>query len=57
MKQKYEKVLLNSLKFYEAQMSGKLPDWNRISWRKDSCVDDGADVGLDLSGGFFDAGE
>ena len=29
----------------------------RVPWRTDAFADDGADVGLDLSGGFSDAGD
>ncbi len=53
----YGEVLQKSLLFYETQQSGKLPDWNRISWRADSGVNDGKDVGLDLTGGWNDAGD
>lgn len=53
----YGEVLGLSLRFYEAQRTGKLPADNRISWRGDSFVDDGKDVGLDLTGGYFDAGD
>src|SRR5229473_319722 len=45
-------TLLGSLLyFYEAQRSGRLPTTNRVSWRNDSALNDGSDVGLDLSGG------
>ena len=44
------------LYFYEAQRSGRLPSTKRVSWRNDSAVNDGSDVGLDLSGGYYDAG-
>jgi len=53
----YGEALQKSLYFYEAQQAGPLPDWNRVSWRGDSVPDDGADVGLDLRGGWFDAGD
>ncbi|EIM88135.1 family 9 glycosyl hydrolase [Stereum hirsutum FP-91666 SS1] len=43
--------------FYEEQRSGTLPSTNRVSWRNSSAVDDGEDVGLDLSGGYYDAGD
>ena len=46
-----------SLLFYECQRSGPLPKTNRIYWRHDSMVDAGADVGLDLTGGYYDAGD
>ncbi|XP_006460205.1 hypothetical protein AGABI2DRAFT_150171 [Agaricus bisporus var. bisporus H97] len=45
------------LYFYEAQRSGQLPSETRVSWRNSSCLDDGKDVGLDLSGGYYDAGD
>lgn len=53
----YGEVLQKSLFFYEAQQSGPVPSWNRVSWRGDAFVDDGADVGVDLNGGWFDAGD
>ncbi|WP_442932451.1 glycoside hydrolase family 9 protein [Micromonospora sp. NBC_01699] len=53
----YAEALQKSLYFYEAQQSGRLPDWNRVSWRGDSALTDGADAGLDLTGGWYDAGD
>ncbi len=53
----YGEALQKSLLFYETQQSGVLPDWNRISWRSDSGINDGKDVGLDLTGGWNDAGD
>ncbi|GAA5073349.1 glycoside hydrolase family 9 protein [Thermocatellispora tengchongensis] len=53
----YGEALQKSIWFYEAQQSGKLPSWNRVSWRGDSALDDGKDVGLDLTGGWYDAGD
>ena len=53
----YGEALQKSFLFYEAQRAGKLPANNRIEWRGDSVLGDGADVGLDLSGGYFDAGD
>jgi aryl-phospho-beta-D-glucosidase BglC (GH1 family) len=53
----YADVLQRSLLFYDAQRSGDLPANFRVSWRGDSAVNDGADVGIDLSGGFYDAGD
>ena len=50
----YAEVLRLSNLFYEAQRSGKLPADNRIDWRGDSAVNDGSDVGHDLSGGYYD---
>ncbi|CAJ0855542.1 18358_t:CDS:2, partial [Entrophospora sp. SA101] len=48
----YTKLLSYSLYFYEAQRSGKLLPNNR-----DSALTDGQDVKLDLSGGYYDAGD
>ncbi len=56
-KQNYGEALQKSILFYEAQQGGKLPEWNRIPWRGDATLEDGADVGIDLSGGWFDAGD
>ena len=53
----YGEALQKSLLFYETQQSGVLPDWNRINWRSNSGINDGADVGLDLTGGWNDAGD
>ncbi|GIH76002.1 glycoside hydrolase family 9 protein [Planobispora longispora] len=53
----YGEALQKSIWFYEAQQSGKLPSWNRVSWRGDSALDDGKDAGLDLTGGWYDAGD
>ncbi|MBQ1069858.1 glycoside hydrolase family 9 protein, partial [Micromonospora sp. D75] len=53
----YAEALQKSLFFYEAQQSGRKPSWNRVSWRGDSALTDGADVGVDLTGGWYDAGD
>ena len=53
----YGRHLELSLLFYECQRSGPLPKTNRIYWRHDSMVDAGKDVGLDLTGGYYDAGD
>ena len=51
----YATVLPLALKFYEAQRaSGPFPT---VTWRKAGGEDDGDDVGRDLSGGWFDAGD
>jgi endoglucanase len=50
----YNQVLYLSYLFYETQRSGPLPDNNRIPWRGNSAMDDGKDVGLDLTGGYYD---
>ena len=50
----YKEVIHMSLLFYEAQRSGNLSEDNRIEWRRDSAINDGSDVGIDLSGGYYD---
>ena len=53
----YDSVLHDSILFYEAQRSGKLPNSNRVPWRKDSALNDRGQNGEDLSGGWYDAGD
>ncbi len=53
----YGEVLQKSLFFYEVQQSGTLPEENRVHWRDDSGLEDGSDVNLDLTGGWYDAGD
>ncbi|KAG8905063.1 hypothetical protein FRB99_000752 [Tulasnella sp. 403] len=53
----WSNLLGNLLWFYEAQRSGKLPANNRVSWRNDSALDDGDMYGVDLTGGYYDAGD
>ncbi|MDZ7908919.1 MAG: glycoside hydrolase family 9 protein [Gemmobacter sp.] len=53
----YASALDMSMDFYYAQYSGALPDDHPISWRGDSALTDGADVGRDLTGGWYDAGD
>lgn len=53
----YEKLIHLSILFYEAQRAGKLSESNRIPWRGDTGLKDGCDVGHDLTGGWFDAGD
>jgi hypothetical protein len=53
----YGEALQKALFFYDAQRSGDLPANFRIDWRGDAAMNDGADVGLDLTGGFWDAGD
>ncbi|KAF8529080.1 glycoside hydrolase family 9 protein [Hysterangium stoloniferum] len=50
-------LLGNLLFFYDIQRSGKLPSDNRVAWRNDSVPNDGQDANIDLSGGYFDAGD
>ncbi|GAQ78453.1 endo-1,4-beta-glucanase [Klebsormidium nitens] len=52
----YKEALGKSSLFWEAQRSGKLPSTNRVPWRADSALQDGAQAGVDLTGGYYDAG-
>jgi endoglucanase len=53
----YAEALQKSIFFYEAQISGPKPSWSRVTWRGNSAMQDGQDVGRDLTGGWFDAGD
>jgi endoglucanase len=53
----YAGALQKCLFFYEAQQSGVLSPNNRVEWRGPACLTDGQDIGRDLSGGWFDAGD
>ncbi|XP_012466569.1 endoglucanase 8 isoform X1 [Gossypium raimondii] len=53
----YGAALTKSILFYEGQRSGKLPPTQRITWRKDSALRDGFEIGVDLVGGYYDAGD
>ena len=49
-------MLKKSIWFYRAQRSGDLPVVTNdpVSWRGDSALYDGDDVGIDLTGGWYD---
>jgi len=56
----YGEALQKSILFYEAQRSGEISDSSiptRLSWRGDSQLTDGQKEGLDLTGGWVDAGD
>ncbi len=53
----YGEALQKSIMFYEFQRSGDLPADKRDNWRDDSGMKDGSDVGVDLTGGWYDAGD
>jgi len=53
----YGEALQKSIYFYMQQRCGPLPVDNPVIWRADSCLNDGADVGYDLTGGYLDAGD
>jgi len=53
----YGEALQQNFLFLEANRSGALGRDNRLEWRQDSTTKDGSDVGRDLTGGYFDAGD
>jgi endoglucanase len=53
----YSLAFEKSIYFYECQVSGQKPSWNRCEWRGNSATNDGKDVGVDLTGGWYDAGD
>nr|CAA67156.1 endo-1,4-beta-glucanase [Arabidopsis thaliana] len=53
----YRDALRKSILFFEGQRSGKLPPDQRLKWRRDSALRDGSSAGVNLSGGYYDAGD
>ncbi len=53
----YGEALPKAIYFYDEQRSGPLGAGNRVPWRGNSGLSDGADVGKDLTGGWYDAGD
>lgn len=53
----YAEVLAYARSFYYGQMTGKQPSWQPLNWRGDSFLQDGADVGLDLTQSWSDCGD
>ncbi|KAJ1256057.1 hypothetical protein BS78_K093300 [Paspalum vaginatum] len=53
----YGAALSKSLLYFEAQRSGRLPHSQRVPWRGHSGLTDGLQQGVDLVGGYYDAGD
>ncbi|KAK6129947.1 hypothetical protein DH2020_036341 [Rehmannia glutinosa] len=53
----YGQALTKSILFFEAQRSGYLPSNQRVQWRGNSGLSDGKISGVDLVGGYYDAGD
>nr|XP_004491466.1 endoglucanase 11-like [Cicer arietinum] len=53
----YGQALSHSLLYFEAQRSGHLPFNQRVNWRHHSGLTDGLEQGVDLVGGYYDAGD
>ena len=56
-KYNYAEALQKSMFFYEVQQAGKLPDWNYVTWRADSMVNEKGEETDVCKGGWFDAGD
>eukprot|EP01018_Ginkgo_biloba_P001364 Gb_14076 [translate_table: standard] len=55
-KHDYGEALRKSILFYEVQRSGRLPANQRVKWRSNSGLTDGKSSGIDLVGGYYNAG-
>ncbi|XP_022953707.1 endoglucanase 17-like [Cucurbita moschata] len=53
----YRDALTKSILFFEGQRSGRLPSNQRMTWRRNSGLSDGAAMKVDLVGGYYDAGD
>ncbi|KAI8552904.1 hypothetical protein RHMOL_Rhmol06G0304600 [Rhododendron molle] len=53
----YGEALTKSLLYLESQRSGRLPHNQRVTWRHHSGLSDGLEQGVDLVGGYYDAGD
>ncbi len=53
----YGEAMQKSILFYKANRLGDLPDDYILPYRGDAAMTDGQDVGLDLTGGWADAGD
>ncbi|GFZ09707.1 cellulase 5 [Actinidia rufa] len=53
----YREALSKSILFFQGQRSGKLPRSQQITWRSNSGLSDGLLANVDLTGGYYDAGD
>ncbi|MCL6590507.1 MAG: glycoside hydrolase family 9 protein [Firmicutes bacterium] len=53
----YVDAFMKSILYYEASWCGPDAGNNRLAWRGPCHISDGSDKGLDLTGGFHDAGD
>ncbi|KAJ4963356.1 hypothetical protein NE237_023295 [Protea cynaroides] len=53
----YQEALSKCILFFEGQRSGSLPADQRLTWRGHSGLSDGSATGVDLTGGYYDAGD
>ncbi|KAI4331900.1 hypothetical protein L6164_016848 [Bauhinia variegata] len=55
--QNYREALAKSLLFFQGQRSGRVPPNQQITWRSNSGLLDGRQANVDLTGGYYDAGD
>ncbi|KAL5571749.1 hypothetical protein UlMin_021346 [Ulmus minor] len=53
----YRDALAKSILFFQGQRSGSLPTTQQLAWRSTSALNDGRLANVDLSGGYYDAGD
>ncbi|OAY23863.1 endoglucanase 9 [Manihot esculenta] len=53
----YKEALAKSILFFQGQRSGRLPPSQQITWRSISGLSDGMLGHVDLTGGYYDAGD
>ncbi|PKA54568.1 Endoglucanase 11 [Apostasia shenzhenica] len=53
----YGEALAKSILFFQGQRSGRLPPDQKIKWRADSALTDGSSANVNLTGGYYDAGD
>ncbi|CAK9139212.1 unnamed protein product [Ilex paraguariensis] len=53
----YRDALVKSILFFQGQRSGKLPTGEQMPWRSNSGLSDGSLAHVDLTGGYYDAGD
>ena len=53
----YVDALTKTFIYFESQRSGLLPYNQRVTWRDHSGLTDGLEQGVDLVGGYYDAGD
>lgn len=53
----YKEALAKSILFFQGQRSGRLPPSQQITWRSISGLSDGMLAHVDLTGGYYDAGD
>ncbi|KAK6940362.1 Glycoside hydrolase family 9 [Dillenia turbinata] len=53
----YKEALAKSILFFQGQRSGMLPSAQQITWRSNSALSDGSTAGVNLTGGYYDAGD